>query len=291
MTSPSLPAFLAFSDGEKRPCSVAFTRRPLPNVQEFEPARVIAIGRSKLLPLSRSDPPRRPSSYERIPAAWAKNGYFRLPTAALCSRTAVADRPADRRQVTRSCPWVRPRYSQLPRSQEIAATFKLRSLWCIFRALAVKLMMMRYRSPDTGRSPNSFCVLAALLTALALSACGAAKCEQPIAERVVLDVISVGVYELQRAADCPGDEEFARLKGAAAGGDPGAQYMLLQRERVEQSTLIDLPIAHHRLYSSLDDGSESATAEYCNPRLFQHNRPEVALGSGLGIPSYLGPRK
>ena len=41
-----------------------------------------------------------------------------------------------------------------------------------------------------------------------------------------MDVISVGVYELQRAADCPGDEEFARLKGAAAGGDPGAQYEL-----------------------------------------------------------------
>jgi hypothetical protein len=50
--------------------------------------------------------------------------------------------------------------------------------------------------------------------------------------------------------------------------------MLLDRELVKQSTLIDLPSPHHHLHSRYDDWSESVTLPRRNS-LFQQNPAET----------------
>jgi hypothetical protein len=53
--------------------------------------------------------------------------------------------------------------------------------------------------------------------------------------------------------------------------------MLLERELVKQSTLIDLSLAHHHLHSRFNDWRESAKQHHRNLRVFQQNRPEVVI--------------
>jgi hypothetical protein len=48
-------------------------------------------------------------------------------------------------------------------------------------------------------------------------------------------------------------------------------HMLLEREFVKQSTLIDLSLTHHHLHSSFDNWSESLNQPRRNLRLFQQN--------------------
>src|SRR6516162_5837495 len=48
----------------------------------------------------------------------------------------------------------------------------------------------------------------------------------------------------------------------------------LERELVEQRTLVNLPLAHHRPHSSSDAGSESMSRLRRNYRVFQRNRAE-----------------
>jgi hypothetical protein len=52
--------------------------------------------------------------------------------------------------------------------------------------------------------------------------------------------------------------------------------MLLERELVKQSTLIDLSLTHHHLHSRFDDWSESAKQHHRNLRVFQQNRSRSA---------------
>jgi hypothetical protein len=70
-------------------------------------------------------------------------------------------------------------------------------------------------------------------------------------------------------------------------------HMLLDRELVKQSTLLDLPSTHHHLLSRCDDWSESVKGSRRN-RLFQQNRPEADNGppsastlrpSGMSLPA------
>src|SRR5215831_6602555 len=48
--------------------------------------------------------------------------------------------------------------------------------------------------------------------------------------------------------------------------------MTLERELVEQRTLVKLSLPHHRLHSSSDAGSESMSRLRRNYRVFQRNR-------------------
>jgi hypothetical protein len=50
-------------------------------------------------------------------------------------------------------------------------------------------------------------------------------------------------------------------------------HMLLEREIVKQSTLIDLPLTHHHLHSRFDNWSESAKQHHRNSKVFQQNQP------------------
>jgi hypothetical protein len=114
--------------------------------------------------------------------------------------------------------------------KQIAVLLNRRAFGRPFHAFAVKLLMMRYQTPDTARSRNSFAVLAALLVALAavlaLSACGPAACEGPAWDRAIRGTITLGVHEVARVFECPSDEDLAKLKSEAASGDPDAQYVL-----------------------------------------------------------------
>ena len=55
------------------------------------------------------------------------------------------------------------------------------------------------------------------------------------------------------------------------------RHMLLERELIKQSTLIDLPLTQHHLHSRCDNWSKSAKQPHRNLRLFQQNRtsPDV----------------
>jgi hypothetical protein len=65
-------------------------------------------------------------------------------------------------------------------------------------------------------------------------------------------------------------------------------HLLLKRELVKQSALIDLPFTHHHLHSRFDDWSESAKQHHCNLSVFQQNRTIAAavllVLAGLIIP-------
>jgi hypothetical protein len=53
--------------------------------------------------------------------------------------------------------------------------------------------------------------------------------------------------------------------------------MILERELVEQSRLLDLPRSHHGSWPLLLDNRESAQAAPINSRVFQRNTPKPAV--------------
>jgi hypothetical protein len=55
------------------------------------------------------------------------------------------------------------------------------------------------------------------------------------------------------------------------------RYVSLEAELVEQCVLNDLPLAHHRCVSSLDDAIESLAQQRDKLGVFQQNRPEADL--------------
>jgi hypothetical protein len=54
------------------------------------------------------------------------------------------------------------------------------------------------------------------------------------------------------------------------------RHMLLERELIKQSTLIDLPLTQHHLHSRCDNWSESTKWHHRNLRVFQQNRSRPA---------------
>src|SRR6185312_10060364 len=55
------------------------------------------------------------------------------------------------------------------------------------------------------------------------------------------------------------------------------RHVSLEAELVEQCALNDLPLAHHRCASSLDDAIESPAQQHDKLGIFQQNRSEAAL--------------
>jgi hypothetical protein len=55
------------------------------------------------------------------------------------------------------------------------------------------------------------------------------------------------------------------------------RHVSLEAERVEQCVLNDLPLAHHRCVSSLDDVIESPAQQRHKLGVFQQNRPEAGV--------------
>jgi hypothetical protein len=55
------------------------------------------------------------------------------------------------------------------------------------------------------------------------------------------------------------------------------RHMLLDRELIKQSTLIHLPLTHHRLHSPFDNWRESVQRPQRNLRLFQQNRTKAVI--------------